>query len=171
MKKLLFTLFALFLLGTTQAQVYPGIQATPIIESEGGFSFDVPEIIPLIGKVTWDEFRQMGAPNTPTITMEYDEGEYDVEIYDSRYKVWREVRIYFKPENGGKMQSFSYYDPYPTGYITFTAVWKDSKGVKFKTISTRVDPFGRHRVEVRYKNVRVIVDEERCRVAFSHISQ
>ena len=171
MKKLLFTLFALFLLGTTQAQVYPGIQATPIIESEGGFSFDVPEIIPLIGKVTWDEFRQMGAPNTPTITMEYDEGEYDVEIYDSRYKVWREVRIYFKPENGGKMQSFSYYDPYPMSCALGICYYKDSAGKKFTLTSQRESRGEVYYEEYRYKNVRAVIQYDRYRVSFSHISQ
>lgn len=171
MKKLLFTLFALLLLGTTQAQVYPGIQATPIIPAEGGCDFRAGTITPLIGKVTWDEFRQMGAPNTPTITMEYSEGEYDVEIYDSQYKVWREVRIYFKPENGGKMQSFSFYDPYPMGKDLDILHWKDSQGKGFEVVSTRKYEGKLTRSEWKYRNIRAIVQYDRYRVAYSLISQ
>lgn len=64
MKKLLFTLFAPLLLGVVQAQVIPLPPPTEITEEEGGIDFAKPEnFIPLIGKVTWDEFSQMGEPN------------------------------------------------------------------------------------------------------------
>lgn len=171
MKKLLFTLFALLMLGTTQAQVYPGIQPSPIIPAEGGCDFRAGTITPLIGKVTEEQFVEMFAPNTPTITEVYCEGEYDVEIYDSQYKVWREVRVYFKPENGGKMQSFSFYDPYPMGKDLDILHWKDSQGKKFESVGTQKFEGKLTRSEWEYKNIRAIVQYDRYRVAYSLISQ
>ena len=112
-----------------------------------------------------------GEPNTPTITEVYSEGDYDVEVYDPRYDVWREVRIYFKPENGGKMQSFSYYDPYPMGAVAALAVWKDSQGKKFTVVENRTYEGKLVSTVMRYKNVRASVQVDRYRVAYSLISQ